>query len=125
MAEDNEQDEEQKTESPTERKLEQAREQGQAPVSKEITNWFFILTSCFILLVVLPRTAHNLINVMKPFLSIPDQMIVQEYSLKILAKHLFSQIAPLGTSVHDIFSCADWCRVHANWKKYFSFIIGT
>lgn len=95
MAEGNDQDEDQKTESPTERRLEQAREKGQVPVSREIINWFFILTSCVIMLGILPYVARKLMGVMQPFLAVPDQMILEHDSLKKMGRHLFTNIAPI------------------------------
>ncbi|MES2608547.1 MAG: flagellar biosynthesis protein FlhB [Pseudomonadota bacterium] len=95
MADGNDNDEDQKTEAPTERKLEQAREKGQVPISKEIINWFFILTSCVVMLGILPYMARSLMGVMQPFLSAPDQMILDHDSLKKLGKHLFTNIAPI------------------------------
>lgn len=95
MSGDNEHDEDQKTESPTERRLEQAREKGQVPISREIINWFFILTSCVIMLGILPRMARSLMVIMQPFLAVPDQMIVDHNSLKRMGSHLFTSIAPI------------------------------
>lgn len=95
MSGDNEHDEDQKTESPTERRLEQAREKGQVPVSREIINWFFILASSVIMLGILPYMAKSLMGIMKPFLSVPDQMILDHDSLKKMGLHLFTNIAPI------------------------------
>jgi flagellar biosynthetic protein FlhB len=95
MADGNEQDDEQKTESPTERRLEQAREKGQVPISREITNWFFILTVCVVMLGILPYMARSLVSVIQPFLSVPDQMILDHDALKKMGKNLFTHVAPL------------------------------
>lgn len=95
MSGENDQDEDQKTESPTERRLEQAREKGQVPISREIINWFFILTSCVIMLGILPYMARSLMGIMQPFLSVPDQMILDHDSLKKMGHHLFTNIAPI------------------------------
>ena len=95
MSDDNDQDVDQKTEEPSERRLEQARERGQVPISREVINWFFILTSCVVMLGILPYMARRLIGVMQPFLSMPDQLIVDHDSLKKLGSNLFKHVAPI------------------------------
>lgn len=94
MSGDN-QEEDQKTEDPSERKLEQAREKGQVPISREVANWFFILTSCVLILIVLPYTARALNNIMVGFIAVPDQILMTDGALKKLATHLVMQTAPI------------------------------
>ncbi|MES2252091.1 MAG: flagellar biosynthesis protein FlhB [Pseudomonadota bacterium] len=95
MSDDNDQDVEQKTEDPSERRLEQAREKGQVPVSREVVNWFFILTCCIVMLYLLPYMARSLMGVMQPFLAVPDQMLTDHDSFKKLGNHLFTHVAPI------------------------------
>lgn len=95
MSGEDDKEEDQKTEEPSERRLEQAREKGQVPISREVGNWFFILTCCFLILVVLPYTARSLQSMMVQFISVPDQMVVSQDSLKRLAVHLVTTIAPI------------------------------
>lgn len=52
--ENSDQDQEQKTEEPSEKRLEDARQKGQAPISKEVMHWFFLLASMVVLTLIIP-----------------------------------------------------------------------
>ncbi len=95
MSDDNEQDDDQKTEEPSERRLEQAQEKGQVPVSKEIVNWFFILTSAVIMIGIAPYIAKKLVNIFLPFVIAPEQFLMDPNALQRLAQHITWSVAPL------------------------------
>ena len=90
MADDN--DQSQKTEEATPRKLEQAREKGQIPSSREVNNWFIILSGTIIVAMIAPSMSNGLSQTLRAFLESPHQIPVDENSIGDLFIHLSAQV---------------------------------
>lgn len=69
MADD--QDDSQKTEDPTPRKLEEAKRKGQVATSKEVNNWFMILSAAILVMMFSPIMLPGISNEMKSLIAMP------------------------------------------------------
>lgn len=69
-------DKSEKTEEPTEKKLEDAHKRGDVAKSQELTTWFMMLGMTFVLALMAPITASNLVEQLKIIMLNADQIEV-------------------------------------------------
>lgn len=72
MADD--QDQSQKTEDPTAKRLEDARKKGQVPTSREVNNFFILLSLTFFIMLMAPGMMESLKLRLSRFIGAPDDM---------------------------------------------------
>ena len=72
MSEDN--DDSSKTEEPSHKKLEEARKKGQLVQSREINHFFMMLALTFFIIMLAPMVGKNLLALLAPYITQPDQM---------------------------------------------------
>ncbi|MEX2453775.1 MAG: flagellar biosynthesis protein FlhB [Rhodospirillaceae bacterium] len=92
MADDQNSDKSQKTEEATARKLEQAREKGQMPNSREVSNWFMILSGTIIVAMISPALSSGISDALRKFLESPHEIRIDDASLGDVLGHLATQI---------------------------------
>lgn len=86
MSEDN--DDSSKTEEPSHKKLEEARKKGQLVQSREINHFFMMLALTFFIIMLAPMVGKNLLALLAPYITQPDQMEISGASLSGMLKSL-------------------------------------
>src|SRR4051812_17983195 len=102
MSEDSDKD--QKTEDPTHKRLEESRKKGQIPVSKEVGNFFIILTLTLIVVALGPGMMRRTRDLLLPFFASPDQFIMDASGISSMLQDVSSRAlliitVPLGLSI--------------------------
>lgn len=93
MAED--QDDSQKTEEPTHKRLEDARKKGQIVRSREINNFLILFVFGLIITAFAPPLMRQISAVLAPFITRPEQLMVDAGGLQRLTTHLTTEIGAI------------------------------
>lgn len=81
-----EQDDAQKTEDPTQKRLEEAFKKGQKANSREINNFFILLSLTFFITIMMPTLMADMHNLLKPYIMMPDQFALDTGTSSFLIK---------------------------------------
>lgn len=90
---DQDQDDAQKTEEPTAKRLEDARKKGDVAQSREITNWFVLLSGTMAVGLFLPSTASMMLRDLRRFVERPHDIAFGQESLGLLLTEVASGVA--------------------------------
>tara|TARA_R110002110_G_scaffold284986_1_gene499055 strand:+ start:30126 stop:31244 length:1119 start_codon:yes stop_codon:yes gene_type:complete len=90
---DQDQDDAQKTEEPTAKRLEDARKKGNVAQSREITNWFVLLSGTMAVGLFLPSTSSMMLRDLRRFLERPHDIAFGPESLGLLLTEVASGVA--------------------------------
>jgi len=66
-------DDSSKTEEPSQKKLDEARKKGQIPATRELYHFTMMGSFLFFILLLGPKTGHDTMNFLTPFIAAPDQ----------------------------------------------------
>jgi flagellar biosynthetic protein FlhB len=92
-----------KTEDASSRKLEEARAKGQVVHSREVTNWFAMLSIAAVVIFIAPPTVRSLAGALLKYIERPDQMRVDEALgealLGTLGDVALALVIPLGLAL--------------------------
>ncbi|MEP4377572.1 MAG: flagellar biosynthesis protein FlhB [Alphaproteobacteria bacterium] len=90
---DQDQDDAQKTEEPTAKRLQDARKKGNVAQSREITNWFVLLSGTMAVGLFLPSTGSAMIRDLRRFIERPHDIAFGQESLGLLLTEVASGVA--------------------------------
>ncbi|CAN0486546.1 unnamed protein product, partial [Discosporangium mesarthrocarpum] len=62
-----ESDDSQKTEEPTQKRIDEARNKGDVPTSREVQNWFMLVSATIVVALLLPVAAGDLSRALTGF----------------------------------------------------------
>ena len=86
-------DKEQKTLDPTAKRLEDAYKKGQAPISRDFNNFFFLVACLGVCLWILPKSLSLAMNFLTTFISMSgDINIDSPHQLSFLFQHIFFKL---------------------------------
>jgi flagellar biosynthetic protein FlhB len=99
MAEDN--DDSQKTEEPTSKRLSDSRNRGEVAQSREVANWFMLLSAALAVAMFAPYSAKKILNISYKFIEQPHDIPVDFEALRFLLFDVAGQVglalaAPIG-----------------------------
>jgi flagellar biosynthetic protein FlhB len=135
-------DKDQRTEDPTGKRIDEARREGKLPVSQEVRSWCMITMGMFVIMIMGPRIAQDMMEALPKFFAIPDQLQAAEGGVrKALSDtfwHMFPNlatatamfvfaaligtIAQTGWFFSGTLASPKWNRLSliGGWKKLFS-----
>ncbi|MDA0786720.1 MAG: flagellar biosynthesis protein FlhB [Proteobacteria bacterium] len=90
---DQDQDDAQKTEEPTAKRLEDARKKGNVVESREITNWFVLLSGAMAIGLFLPSSASMMLRDLRRFIERPHDIAFGQESLGLLLTEVATGVA--------------------------------
>lgn len=90
---DQDQDDAQKTEEPTPKRLEDARKKGNVVESREITNWFVLLSGTMAIGLFLPSSASMILRDLRRFIERPHDIAFGQESLGLLLTEVATGVA--------------------------------
>lgn len=77
-------DDAQKTEEPTQKRIDDARQKGDVPTSREIQNWFMLVSATIVVALLLPTAAGDLTRSLTGFIAAPHQISLDRGALSDL-----------------------------------------
>ena len=97
-------DDSQKTEEPTQKRLDEARDKGDVPTSREVQNWFMLVSAALIVALMLPTVAGNLSDALRVFVAAPHAIALDRGALVALFDKITLDVAlalamPIGLLV--------------------------
>jgi flagellar biosynthetic protein FlhB len=88
-----ESDDSQKTEEPTQKRLDEARSKGDVPASREVSNWFMLVSATLVVALILPAAAGDLTRMLSGFIASPHAIAVDRTALSALLGRLSLEVA--------------------------------
>lgn len=86
-------DDSQKTEEPTQKRIDEARNKGDVASSREVANWFMLVSATIVVAFLLPATAGDLTRTLTTFLDAPHTIAVDRRALPALVGTLAGDVA--------------------------------
>lgn len=90
---DKDQDDSQKTEEPSQKRLQDARKKGDVAQSREVANWFVLLSGTLAIAIFLPTTGGTLVRELRRFLERPHDIAFGHESLGLLLTEVATGVA--------------------------------
>jgi flagellar biosynthetic protein FlhB len=99
-----ESDDSQKTEEPTQKRLDEARNKGDVPTSREVQNWFMLVSATLVVALMMPAVAGDLSRSLTVFVAAPHAIALDRGALSDLLGRLSLDVAlalaaPIGLLV--------------------------